>query len=107
MNAIGEPFRLDSLRQVPSPDGGDGVWQHYVIVQGTNTITGFRSGTREDVALHIENLIDRLNERFRTGKPLTYGGGAGRKPLPRSDSNPKTSTPALSFGNQDVRKGDD
>jgi hypothetical protein len=80
---LGEPFRLDSISDVPAPEGGEGVWQQYVIVQGTNTIKGLRAGTRSEVSLQVEVMVERLNERFRKGKaPLA--DGPGRKPSYRA-----------------------
>jgi hypothetical protein len=70
---LGEPFRLDSISEVPAPEGGEGVWQRYVIVQGTNTINGLRAGTRAEVSAQVESLVERLNERFRKGKAGLVG----------------------------------
>jgi len=61
------PFRIELIAQVPAPDGSDGVWQRYVITQGTNTIVGLRPGTRADVTFQVEDMVARLNER-RLGK---------------------------------------
>jgi hypothetical protein len=76
---LGEPFRLDSIREVPAPEGGEGVWQQYVIVQGTNTIRGLRPGTRSEVSVQVESMVARLNERFRKGKAQVVGS-PDRKP---------------------------
>jgi hypothetical protein len=85
---LGEPFRLDSITEVPAPEGGEGIWHHYVIVQGTNTINGLRAGTHAEVSVEVELMVERLNERFRKGKtPL--GGGYSRKPAPQV-GRPKT-----------------
>ena len=46
---LGEPFRLHTIVEVPAPEGSEGVWQQYVIVQGINTINGLRPGTRSEV----------------------------------------------------------
>lgn len=61
---LGEPFRLASITEVPPPDGYAGTWQQYVIMQGSNTITGHRAGTREEVSVALESLVIHLNERF-------------------------------------------
>ncbi len=62
------PFRLDSLVEVASPNGDEGTWYRYVIAQGgtddVNTITGTRSGTRAEVGLLVQQMVERLNERF-------------------------------------------
>ena len=91
---LGEPFRLDSIRDVPAPEGGEGVWQQYVIVQGTNTIIGLRAGTRSEVSLQVEGMVERLNERFRKGK-VPPAEGPGRKPSfrPGRPSGSRSHTP--------------
>jgi hypothetical protein len=61
---LGEPFRLHTIVEVPAPEGSEGVWQQYVIVQGINTINGLRPGTRSEVP--------------RIGRPPNRGS----KPLP-------------------------
>jgi hypothetical protein len=66
---LGEPFRLHSIVEVPAPEGSEGEWQQYVIIQGINTITGLRAGTRSEVSVQIEGMVEHLNERFRKGKP--------------------------------------
>lgn len=58
------PFRLDSISPIPDPEGGSAVWHRYVIMQGTNTITGMRCGSRSELIPEIEQMIERLNERF-------------------------------------------
>jgi hypothetical protein len=62
-----QPFQLDSISKVDSPDGSAGDWQRYVISQGTNTITGVRAGDHAEVSLVVAELVQRLNER-RLGK---------------------------------------
>jgi hypothetical protein len=95
---LGEPFRFDSIIEAPAPEGGEGVWHQYVIVQGTNRIVGLRAGSRSEVSLHVEGVVAQLNERFRKGKAGAasgYGrakpaspsvGGAGTQPAPVSEA---------------------
>jgi hypothetical protein len=65
---LGVPFYVESIHPAPSPDGSGGTWYRYVVKQGpTNTITGTRSGTREEVSERIEAMVVTLNER-RLGK---------------------------------------
>ena len=61
-------YRLDSVVATPSPDGSEGHWYRYVIVQGTNTITGFRAGTLAELNPVLQDMVSRLNER--AGKQL-------------------------------------
>lgn len=61
------PFRLESMAPVPAPEGSDGIWYRYVICQGTNEITGLRSGSQAEVTRLLDEMIERLNER-RLGK---------------------------------------
>ena len=69
---LGQPFRLDSITEVPPPEGGEGIWHKYVITQGSNTITGLRSGTRWDVRVFVESMVGRFNERFEK-RPARLG----------------------------------
>jgi hypothetical protein len=57
------PFQLESLVETSPPEGTDGSWFRYVISQGPNTITGTRSGTRNEVTTLVQQMIERLNER--------------------------------------------
>ena len=71
---LGEPFRLHSIVEVPAPEGSEGVWQQYVIVQGINTINGLRPGTRSEVSVQIESMVE-------TQRTLPKGRGTtGRQP---------------------------
>jgi len=65
---IEENFELVSVKPTDTPDGMEGGgWFCYEIAQGTNTIRGFRQGTRKAVTLAAEEIVDQLNER-RLGK---------------------------------------
>ena len=61
------PFRLESLTPADAPAGSEGTWFRYVIAQGTNEITGLRSGSRNEVQQLVDEMIERMNER-RIGK---------------------------------------
>lgn len=61
------PFVLSSVTPVAAPEGSEGVWHRYVILQGENEITGLRAGTHAEVTRLVDEMIERLNER-RIGK---------------------------------------
>ena len=61
------PFKIDCISSTTAPAGAEGVWHSYVISQGTNTITGVRAGTHDEVTTLLHEMIERLNER-RAGK---------------------------------------
>ncbi len=61
-------FRLDSLHDVPAPEGCEGTWQRYVIVQGNNRIVGMRAGLQSEVSKVVSDYIERLNSRFAKQK---------------------------------------
>ena len=67
-NAHDPLYRLDSVVATPPPDGSDGDWFRYTIVQGTNTIVGFRSGPIAALNAVLKEMVDKLNER--AGKQL-------------------------------------
>lgn len=60
-------FKVDSISKTAAPNGAAGVWHSYVISQGANTINGVRAGTHGEVAMLLEEMVERLNER-RAGK---------------------------------------
>jgi hypothetical protein len=61
------PFIRRSVTPVAAPAGADGTWHKYEICQGDNQITGLRAGSLTEVTRHVDDMIDRLNER-RVGK---------------------------------------
>jgi hypothetical protein len=58
------PFCLESVDEVPAPEGQEGVWQRYVITQGANTIVGMRAGVHSEVSALLAQYVERLNLRF-------------------------------------------
>jgi hypothetical protein len=61
------PFKVDSISQTAAPNGAVGTWHNYVISQGVNTISGVRAGTHAEITTHLQDMIERLNDR-RAGK---------------------------------------
>ncbi len=65
---IKENYEIVSVRPTEPPSDMDGNnWHSYVIVQGTNTIRGYRQGSLSSVTKAVTDLVFRLNER-RAGK---------------------------------------
>jgi hypothetical protein len=62
--ALLAPFRIDTIQEIDAPAGCDGIWQRYVISQGSNTIVGMRSGAQSDVNRALCDIVERLNVRF-------------------------------------------
>jgi hypothetical protein len=58
------PFCLESVDEVPAPEGQEGIWQRYVITQGANTIVGMRAGVHSEVSALLAQYVERLNLRF-------------------------------------------
>jgi hypothetical protein len=56
-------YRLDSVAPIAPPDGSDGTWHRYVIVQGANIISGLRRGTLAELNPILQDMVNRLNER--------------------------------------------
>jgi hypothetical protein len=66
--APAQPFKIVSVQRTKPPTGVDGaIWHHYVIMQGSNTIHGYRQGNHDAVASAVEEIVAKLNER-RNGK---------------------------------------
>jgi hypothetical protein len=65
---IEEHYEIVSVQPTEPPSDMDGSnWHSYVIVQGPNTIRGYRQGSLRSVTQAVKELVIRLNER-RTGK---------------------------------------
>jgi hypothetical protein len=61
------PFKVDSISKTAAPSGTEGIWHSYVISQGVNTIAGIRTGTQAEVAVLLQEMVERLNDR-RAGR---------------------------------------
>lgn len=65
---IENDFQVSSVQPMEPPSGSDASeWHSYVIVQGGNTIRGFREGSLTAVTSAAEVIVTQLNER-RMGK---------------------------------------
>ena len=65
---IEHDFEVSSVKPTDPPAESDASeWHSYVIVQGPNTIRGFRQGNLTAVTKAAELIVDQLNER-RMGK---------------------------------------
>ena len=66
--ALTEQYELINIEKAKAPDGGAGTgWFRYTIVQGQNTITGYRQGSQRTVTRAVKDIVLELNER-RVGK---------------------------------------
>jgi hypothetical protein len=78
-----ERYRLVSIEAASAPEGCAGRdWFVYRILQGVNEITGYRQGSRAQVAAEVETILKNLNGRRSWGssKPLHRSErGTGRK----------------------------
>lgn len=65
---IENDFQVSSVQPMDPPSESDASeWHSYVIVQGSNTIRGFRQGSLKTVTSAAEAIVVQLNER-RMGK---------------------------------------
>jgi len=65
---FGEAYQIDSVKPTEAPAGMQGLdWHCYVINQGSNSIRGYRQGSRPVVMDAVEQIVNQLNER-RFGK---------------------------------------
>ena len=62
------PFSIGQIESVEPPAEGEGkYWCKYTIVQGTNTITGYRQGGVKAVRKAVNEIVADMNQR-RMGK---------------------------------------
>lgn len=63
------PYRVVSIKKDDCEVArADDDWFKYVVDNGQSTITGHRSGTREQVEEHVEQFVAKLNTRRRSLK---------------------------------------
>lgn len=63
-----EGYKIVSVKPSEAPSDMQGSdWHCYVIIQGTNTIRGYRQGSSAAVTRAVDEIVAQLNER-RTGK---------------------------------------
>jgi len=63
-----EQYELQNIEKAKAPDGGLGTgWFRYTIIQGQNTITGYRQGSQRTLTRAVKDIVIELNER-RVGK---------------------------------------
>ncbi len=61
-------FSMAAVEEVEAPAGSaGGVWHRYVIDNGKSSITGYRQGTREQVARYARDLAENINARAERG----------------------------------------
>ena len=66
--ALEDNYEIVSVCPTEPPPSMTGTgWHCYLIVQGKNTIRGYRQGSLKSVTLSVEETVARLNER-RMGK---------------------------------------
>ena len=59
-----QQYKLKSIEPSNPPEGAEGPdWFHYIIVQGSNTIYGYRQGDLYSITSSIEDKVTLLNER--------------------------------------------
>ena len=62
------PFSIGEIESTEPPAEGAGkYWCKYTIVQGTNTITGYRQGGVKAVRIAVGEIVADMNQR-RMGK---------------------------------------
>lgn len=75
-------FMVDSVEETEAPGGARGDnWYRYVLKSDRSTITGLRSGSREQVRSYASEAAERLNVRSALCQPSW--SPRGRKPAAR------------------------
>jgi hypothetical protein len=61
---LDDAYRLRVIEPTSAPDGSSGKdWFTYRITQGSNSIRGYKRGSREAVTAEVEQIVVSLNER--------------------------------------------
>lgn len=68
LNEEAPPFSVGEIESIKPPEEGAGkFWCRYTIVQGRNTITGYRQGGVKAVRKAVGEIVADMNQR-RMGK---------------------------------------
>jgi hypothetical protein len=68
LNEEAPPFSIGVIESIDPPEDGAGkYWCRYTIVQGPNTITGYRQGGVKAVRKAVGEIVADMNQR-RMGK---------------------------------------
>lgn len=77
------PFSLGQVESIDPPEEGAGkYWCKYTIVQGHNTITGYRQGGVKAVRKAVTAIVADMNQR-RMGKRGRVHLTSSSKPKPK------------------------
>jgi len=78
--SISQFYTIQSIEPIDPPSGTEGDnWYQYVIVQGTNKISGYRQGDLESVRRATEENIELLNERQFGKRALAQQSASAKK----------------------------
>ena len=67
-NRRSRQYRVESVEEVPPPDGmPEANWFRYIISEGRSIIEGFRPGSLYSVTQHAETFANDLNARAANG----------------------------------------
>jgi hypothetical protein len=78
------PFSIGHIESTePLAEGAGKYWCKYTIVQGTNTITGYRQGGVKAVRLAVGEIVADMNQR-RMGKRGRVHLTPSSKPKPNA-----------------------
>jgi hypothetical protein len=70
-------FNVIAIEKTTPPDGAaTGVWYRYVLENGKSTITGYRQGSKDQVAKYARDFAADVNARASRGYNAWQRGAA-------------------------------
>ena len=90
---VSKRYEIKSILKADPPAGAEGDdWYRYEIAHGTNSISGYKQGTLEEVTEAMEENVVQLNER-QFGKKAMASKKVGEQ---KAEEKPKAKQDAQS-----------
>lgn len=88
-------YEIKSILKADPPPGAEGKdWYRYEIAHGTNSISGYKQGTLDEVTEAMEENIVQLNERQFGKKAMASKKAAEKKSEEKAESKPEATSDA-------------
>jgi hypothetical protein len=85
-------YEIKSILKTDPPPGAEGKnWYRYEIAHGTNSISGYKQGTLDEVTEAMEENVVQLNERQFGKKAMASKKKAEKKPEDKKEEKSEDS----------------
>lgn len=88
-------YEIKEILKADPPPGAEGTdWYRYEIAHGTNSISGYKQGTLDEVKVAMEENVELLNERQFGKKTMANNKAAEEKLKAKANESSEVKTEA-------------